>query len=77
MRHIVLAITTEMTVSFATAVLTAGLPTPSFAAVKANRVNQVKDPRSYGECLTLATQRGRLVRRPRQQCLVATASLKG
>jgi hypothetical protein len=63
MRNIVLAITTVMAVSFAT-------------ALKANSVNQVKDLRSYGECLALATQRGWVGARARQQCVVATASLK-
>ena len=64
MRSVVLAITTVLTVSFATAVLTVGVATPVYAAAKANSVKQkmaamkAKDPRSYGECLTLATQRG-------------------
>ena len=49
MRNIALAMSTVLTVSFATAVLTIGLATPVFAAAKA---------RPYGECLGVATQRG-------------------
>ena len=49
MRNIALAISTLLTVSFATAVLTIGLATPVFAAAKAT---------PYGKCLALATQRG-------------------
>jgi hypothetical protein len=64
MRQIVLASATVMTLSIAAAVLTVGVATPVFAAAKATSVKQkmaemkAKDPRSYGECLTLATQRG-------------------
>jgi len=65
MRNIVLAITAVMTVGFATAVLTVGVATPVFAqtaqtkTVKEKMADmKAKDGKSYGECLTLATQRG-------------------
>ena len=65
MRSMIVAITAVMTVSFATAVLTAGVATPVFAqtaqtkTVKEKMADmKAKDGKSYAECLTLATQRG-------------------
>jgi hypothetical protein len=65
MRTIVLAITTVMTVSVATAVLTVGVTAPVLAqtaqtkTVKEKMADmKAKDGKSYAECLTLATQRG-------------------
>jgi len=65
MRSIVLAITTVMTISVATAVLTVGVATPVFAQMAQTKTvkekmaeMKAKDGKSYEECLTLATRRG-------------------
>ncbi len=66
MRTIFLAITTVLTVGFATAALTAGFATPASAAAKSMRSKmatmmaemKAKDPQSFAACLDLARQRG-------------------
>jgi len=66
MRTIFLAITTVLTVGFATAALTSGFATPASAAAKGARSKmaammaemKAKDPQSYAACLDLARQRG-------------------
>ena len=64
MRIIVLAITSIMTVSVATAVLTVVTTPVSAQTAQTKSVREkmadmkAKDGKSYAECLTLATQRG-------------------
>src|SRR5436305_10618795 len=64
MRSIFLAITTVLTVSFATAVLGVGFAAPASAATMSKNTQakmaemKAKDPQSYAACEDLARQRG-------------------